>query len=126
MSAYFNVDNGTGVIRGVYLQGNEAVAPTFQAWIEPFRNLGMTTLSIRSTGSTDHVAFDEVGLPGFQFVQDPIEYSTRTHHSNMDVYDRLQSADMMQNAAIVATFVYNTAVREQKLPRKPLPKRMAR
>jgi carboxypeptidase Q len=126
LSAYFNVDNGTGAIRGVYLEGNEAVAPIFQAWIEPFRNMGMTTLTIRSTGATDHVAFDEVGLPGFQFVQDPIEYSTRTHHSNMDVYDRIQPADMMQNAAIVATFVYNTAVREQKLPRKPVPKRTAR
>jgi hypothetical protein len=121
-SGYFNVDNGTGAIRGVYLQGNEAVAPIFQAWMEPFRNLGMTTLTIRNTGGTDHQSFDAVGLPGFQFIQDAVEYDTRTHHSNMDVYERIQPADMMQNAVIVASFVYNTANREQKLPRKPLPK----
>ncbi len=122
LSAYFNVDNGTGAIRGVYLQRNEAVAPVFQAWMEPFRNIGMTTLSIRNTASTDHVAFDEVGLPGFQFIQDAVEYDTRTHHSNMDVYDRIQPSDMIQNAVIVASFVYNAANRDQKLPRKPLPK----
>ena len=122
LSAYFNVDNGTGAIRGVYLQRNEAAAPIFQAWMEPFRNIGMTTLSIRNTGGTDHLAFDEVGLPGFQFIQDAVEYDTRTHHSNMDVYDRIQPSDMIQNAVIVASFVYNTANREQKLPRKPLPK----
>jgi hypothetical protein len=120
LSAYFNVDNGTGAIRGVYLQRNEAVAPIFQTWIEPFRNMGMTTLSIRNTGSTDHVAFDELGLPAFQFIQDPVEYNTRTHHSNMDTFDRLQAPDMIQNAVIVASFVYNTANRDQKLPRKPL------
>jgi len=122
LSAYFNVDNGTGAIRGVYLQRNEAVAPVFQAWMEPFRNIGMTTLSIRNTGGTDHLAFDEVGLPGFQFIQDAVEYDTRTHHSNMDVYDRIQPSDMIQNAVIVASFVYSAANREQKLPRKPLPK----
>jgi Zn-dependent M28 family amino/carboxypeptidase len=122
LAAYFNVDNGTGAIRGVYLQRNEAVAPIFQAWMEPFRNIGMTTLSIRNTGGTDHLAFDEVGLPGFQFIQDAVEYDTRTHHSNMDVYDRIQPSDMIQNAVIVASFVYNAANREQKLPRKPLPK----
>ncbi|MCM3879630.1 MAG: M20/M25/M40 family metallo-hydrolase [Vicinamibacterales bacterium] len=121
LSAYFNVDNGTGAIRGVYLQRNEAVAPVFQAWMEPFRNAGMTTLSIRNTGSTDHVPFDEVGLPAFQFIQDPVEYDTRTHHSNMDVYDRIQPSDMIQNAVIVASFVYNAANRDEKLPRKPLP-----
>ena len=122
LAGYFNVDNGTGAIRGVYLQGNEAVAPIFGAWMKPFENLGMTTLSIQNTGGTDHLSFDAVGLPGFQFIQDPIEYETRTHHSNMDNYDRLQPDDVMKNAVIVATFVYQTANRDQKLPRKPLPK----
>jgi carboxypeptidase Q len=121
LSGYFNLDNGTGTIRGVYLQGNEAVAPIFSSWIEPFRNMGMTTASIRNTGGTDHLSFDAVGLPGFQFIQDPIEYDARTHHSNMDTYERLQANDMMRNAVIVATFVYNTANRDEKLPRKPLP-----
>jgi hypothetical protein len=122
LSAYFNVDNGTGRIRGIYLQGNEAVAPIFERWMEPFKNFGMTTLSIRNTGGTDHLSFDAVGLPGFQFIQDPVEYGSRTHHSNMDVYERIQPFDMMQNAVIVATFVYQTANRDEKLPRKPLPK----
>jgi carboxypeptidase Q len=121
-SSYFNVDNGTGAIRGVYLQGNEAVAPIFRAWMEPFANLGMTTLSIRNTGGTDHQSFDAVGLPGFQFIQDPIEYDARTHHSNMDVYDRIQAPDMMKNAVIVASFVYHAANRDGLLPRKPMPK----
>jgi len=121
-AGYFNVDNGTGLIRGVYLQGNEAVAPIFQAWMEPFKNLGMTTLAIRNTGGTDHLSYDAVGLPGFQFIQDEVEYDSRTHHSNMDTYERVQANDMMRNAVIVASFVYNTANREEKLPRKPLPK----
>ena len=121
-SSYFNVDNGTGLIRGVYLQGNEAVAPIFQAWMEPFRNMGMTTLTIRNTGGTDHQSYDVVGLPGFQFIQDEVEYDTRTHHSNMDMYERVQANDMMRNAVIVASFVYNTANRDEKLPRKPLPR----
>lgn len=121
-AGYFNVDNGTGAIRGVYLQGNEAVAPVFQAWMQPFKNLGMSTLSIRNTGGTDHLSYDAVGLPGFQFIQDPVEYGTRTHHSNMDVYDRIQPSDMMKNAVIVASFVYHAANRDEKLPRKPLPK----
>src|SRR5262249_50637198 len=103
-AGYFNVDNGTGLIRGVYLQGNEAVAPIFQQWMEPFRNLGMTTLTIRNTGGTDHLSYDAVGLPGFQFVQDEVEYNSRTHHSNMDVYERIQPNDMMRNAVIVASF----------------------
>jgi hypothetical protein len=120
-SAYFNVDNGTGAVRGVYLQGNEAVAPIFQAWMQPLKNLGMTTLTIRSTGGTDHLSFDAVGLPGFQFIQDPVEYNTRTHHSNMDVYERIQAADLMKDAVIVASFVYHAANRDEKLPRKPLP-----
>ena len=121
-SAYFNLDNGTGTIRGVYLQGNEAVAPIFQAWMQPFKNLGMTTLTIRSTGGTDHLSFDAVGLPGFQFIQDPIEYNSRTHHSNMDVYERIQAADLMKDAVIIASFAYHAANRDEKLPRKPLPK----
>ena len=121
-AGYFNVDNGTGLIRGVYLQGNEAVAPIFSAWMEPFKNMGMTTLSIRNTGGTDHLSYDAVGLPGFQFIQDEVEYNSRTHHSNMDVYERVQANDMMRNAVIVAAFAYNTANREEKLPRKPLPK----
>jgi Zn-dependent M28 family amino/carboxypeptidase len=122
LSGYFNVDNGTGAIRGVYLQANEAIAPIFQSWMEPFRNIGMTTLAIRNTGGTDHLSFDAVGLPGFQFIQDPVEYDSRTHHSNQDVYERIQADDMMRNAVIVASFVYSTANRDEKLPRKPLPK----
>jgi carboxypeptidase Q len=121
-AGYFNLDNGTGAIRGVYLQGNEAVAPIFQAWMEPFKNLGMNTLAIRNTGGTDHLSYDAVGLPGFQFIQDDVEYSSRTHHSNMDVYERIQANDMMRNAVIVASFAYNTANRDEKLPRKPLPR----
>lgn len=123
LSVYFNLDNGTGKIRGVYLQGNEAVRPIFEKWMEPFKSEGMTTLSARSVGGTDHVSFDEVGLPGFQFIQDPIEYETRTHHTNMDVYERIQEADLKQMAAVVALFVYQAANAEQLLPRKPLPKR---
>jgi len=122
VSAYFNVDNGTGKIRGVYLQENEAVAPIFEAWMQPFKDLGMTTLTMRNTGGTDHLSFDAVGIPGFQFVQDPIEYNARTHHSNMDVYDRLQSDDLRQAAIIVASFVYYAAMRDQMLPRKPIEK----
>lgn len=122
ISAYFNVDNGSGKIRGVYLQENEAVAPIFEAWMQPFKDLGMSTLTMRNTGGTDHQSFDAVGIPGFQFIQDPLDYETRTHHSNMDVYDRLQADDLKQAAVIVASFVYNAAMREQMLPRKPIEK----
>jgi carboxypeptidase Q len=122
LSAYYNVDNGTGKIRGVFLQGNEGVRPIFEKWMEPFKGEGMTTLSARNTGGTDHLSFDEVGLPGFQFIQDPIEYETRTHHTNMDTYERIQVADLKQMAVIVASFVYMTANADQLLPRKPLPK----
>ncbi len=125
LSAYFNVDNGTGQIRGVYQQGNEAVGPLFTSWMEPFRNMGMTTTTIRNTGGTDHQAFDAVGLPGFQFIQDELEYDTRTHHSNMDVFERLQPQDLMQNAVIVASFVAQAANRNQLLPRKPASARAA-
>ena len=120
-AGYFNMDNGTGAIRGIYLQGNEAIRPVFERWMQPFRDLGMTMLTIRNTRGTDHTSFDDVGLPGFQFVQDPIEYNSHTHHTNMDVFDRLQSEDLMKNAVIIASFVYHTANREALLPRKPLP-----
>ncbi|HKF21117.1 MAG TPA: M20/M25/M40 family metallo-hydrolase [Candidatus Angelobacter sp.] len=120
VSVYFNVDNGTGKIRGVYLQENAAVWPIFEAWMKPFHDLGMDTLTMRNTGGTDHLSFDAVGIPGFQFIQDPVEYDTRTHHSNMDVYDRLQADDLKQMAVIVASFVYMAAQREHMFPRKPL------
>ena len=122
LSAYFNMDNGTGAFRGIYLQGNEAIAPVFESWMKPFENIGMTTLTIRDTGSTDHAAFDAVGLPGFQFIQDPVEYSTRSHHTTMDTYERIQEEDLRKNAVIVASFVYHAANREELLPRKPLPR----
>ncbi|HEX2330350.1 MAG TPA: M20/M25/M40 family metallo-hydrolase [Candidatus Angelobacter sp.] len=124
VSAYFNVDNGTGKIRGVYMQENAGVQPIFEAWMKPFADLGMTTLSMRNTGGTDHLSFDAVGIPGFQFIQDPIEYDTRTHHSNMDVYDRLQPDDLKQAAVIVASFVYMAATRDQMFPRKPIEKEL--
>ena len=111
----------TGQIRGVYMQGNEGARPVFEAWMQPFKDFGMTTLTMGNTGGTDHTNFDGVGLPGFQFIQDAIEYDTRTHHSNMDVYERLQTKDMMQNAVIVASFVYNAATRDGLFPRKALP-----
>jgi carboxypeptidase Q len=126
VSGYFNVDNGSGKIRGIYLQENEAVAPIFDAWMKPFKDLDMTTISMRNTGGTDHLSFDAVGIPGFQFIQDPIEYETRTHHSNMDVYDRLQPDDLKQISVIVASFVYDAAMRDQMLPRKPIEKPLPR
>ena len=121
LSAYYNMDNGTGKFRGVYLQGNSRVAPIFRAWLMPFAKMGASTLTINNTGGTDHLAFDGVGLPGFQFIQDTIEYSTRTHHSNQDNYDRIQPADMKQNATIMAAFVYQTAMMDGKIPRKLTP-----
>jgi carboxypeptidase Q len=122
LAGYFNYDNGTGKIRGIYLQGNDMARPIFESWMEPFKDLGATTVTIRNTGGTDHQSFDAVGLPGFQFIQDPMDYSSRTHHSNMDVYDHVQGGDLMQASAIMAAFVYNTAMRDEMLPRKPLPK----
>jgi len=121
ISAYFNVDNGSGKIRGVYLQGNAAIAPIFQQWIQPLNDLGVTTLTMRNTGGTDHEAFDGIGIPGFQFIQDPLDYESRSHHSNMDVYERLSPEDLAQAAVVEATFVYNAAMRDLMLPRKPLP-----
>lgn len=120
-SAYYNIDNGTGAIRGVYQQGNAAVGPIFAEWISALRDLGLTHLSIRNTGGTDHLAFDGVGLPGFQFIQDPVEYNTLTHHYNLDSYERLQPDDMIRNATVAAAFAFLTANREELLPRKPLP-----
>jgi hypothetical protein len=120
VSAYFNLDNGTGKIRGIYAQGNAAAVPIFAQWGEPFRDLGFSTVTMRDTGSTDHVSFDAIGIPGFQFIQDSVEYETRTHHSNMDVYDRAQRDDLIQASVIMASFLYNTATRDQLLPRKPL------
>jgi hypothetical protein len=122
-SAYFNLDNGTGKIRGVYMQGNEQVRPLFRQWLAPFREMGASTLSISNTGGTDHLSFDTIGLPGFQFIQDEIEYETRTHHSNQDVFDRIQAEDMKQAAVIMAVFIYNTAMLDEKIPRKPAPAR---
>ena len=122
ISAYFNLDNGGGKIRGIFAQGNDELKPLFASWLEPFADLGASTVTIRNTGSTDHISFDEVGIPGFQFIQDGLEYGTRTHHTNMDSYDRISSNDLMQASIIMATFVYNTAMRDELLPRKPLPK----
>ena len=122
VSAYFNIDNGTGKIRGIYLQENEGVSPIFGTWMEPFKDLGMTTITDRDTGGTDHESFDAVGIPGFQFIQDPVEYMTRTHHSNADTYERIQRDDMMQASVILAAYVYDAAMRDNMLPRKPLPK----
>jgi carboxypeptidase Q len=121
LAGYWNIDNGTGKIRGIYLQGNEMCRPIFEKWLEPFKDLGATTITNRNTGGTDHQAFDSVGLPGFQFIQDTMDYETRTHHTNMDVYDRIQATDAMQMSAIEASMVYLTAMRPEKLPRKPLP-----
>jgi carboxypeptidase Q len=117
-SVYFNLDNGTGKIRGVYMQGNENVRPIFRKWLTPFREMGATTLTISNTGGTDHQSFDGIGLPGFQFIQDEVEYDTRTHHSNQDVFDRIQADDMKQASVIMAAFIYNAATIDQKIPRK--------
>jgi carboxypeptidase Q len=121
ISGYFNVDNGSGKIRGIYLQGNAAVEPIFGQWIAPLKDLGVTTITLRNTGGTDHLSFDAVGIPGFQFIQDSLDYESRTHHSNQDVVERLQPSDLKQIATVEAIFVYNAAQRDQMLPRKPLP-----
>jgi hypothetical protein len=134
-SAYYNIDNGTGKIRGVYLQGNEGVRSIFRQWLSAFRDpkwwkadfdatkdtsFAANTLTLQNTGGTDHLAFDAIGLPGFQFIQDEVEYDTRTHHSNMDVFDRIQADDMKQMSIILAMFVYQTAMMDGKIPRKPI------
>jgi Zn-dependent M28 family amino/carboxypeptidase len=122
VSAYFNLDNGSGKIRGVYLQGNKDAGAIFSQWLQPFNDVGAKTITISNTGGTDHLSFDAVGIPGFQFIQDELEYDTRTHHTNMDTYDHLVAEDLKQAAVIVATFVYQTAQRQEKIPRKELPK----
>ncbi len=122
VTAYFNLDNGTGKIRGIYTQGNKDIMPIFQEWLKPFEDLDAKTVTVNNTGGTDHQSFDAVGIPGFQFIQDGIEYNTRTHHTNMDSYDHLIPEDLKQAATIVAAFVYNAAQRDEKLPRKELPK----
>lgn len=122
ISAYYNLDNGTGAIRGIYLQGNTAAGPIFQDWLNPFQDLGAKTVTAGNTGGTDHQAFDAVGIPGFQFIQDPMDYNTRTHHTNQDTFDRLAEEDLKRAATIVASFVYHTSEREAQIPRKELPK----
>jgi Zn-dependent M28 family amino/carboxypeptidase len=122
LSGYFNLDNGSGKIRGVYLQGHEAMRPIFQAWLAPFRDLGVTAITIRNTGGTDHLSFAAIGLPGFQFVQDPLDYGTLTHHTDMDTYDHAIPADLMQASAVIAACVYEAANRKEMLPRRDLPK----
>jgi len=122
LSAYFNLDNGSGKIRGIYSEDNAAAVPIFEAWLEPFHDLGATLVTMNRTGGTDHESFDDIGLPGFQFVQDALEYETRTHHTNMDLYERLQKKDLMQASVIMASFAYNAAMREGTFPRKPMPK----
>ena len=121
ISGYFNVDNGSGKIRGIYLQENAAISPIFEQWMRPLADLGVATITMRNTGGTDHEAFESVDIPGFQFIQDMLDYGSRTHHSNMDTYERLQPEDLAQAATVEAIFVYNTAMRDQMLPRKPLP-----
>jgi len=120
-SVYLNDDNGSGRFRGVYLQGNEAARPIFRAWLREFNDPTAQTLSLQNTGGTDHLSYDAIGLPGFQFIQDPIEYEARTHHTNMDVYDRAQEEDLKQAAAMMAAFAYDAAVRDAMFPRKPAP-----
>jgi carboxypeptidase Q len=120
ISAYFNYDNGSGRIRGIHLQENIQLAPIFEEWVKPFNDLGMTHVVTRSTGGSDHGALDYIGIPSFQFIQDPLDYGTRIHHTNMDVYDHLIPEDLMQSAVIMAGFVYHTTMREEMLPRKPL------
>ena len=122
ISAYYNLDNGAGKIRGIYLQGDSAAGPIFKAWLAPFADLGAATVTIRNTGSTDHVSFDAVGIPGFEFLQDSMDYGTRTHHSNQDTYDKLSEDELKQAATIVASFVYHTSQRNEMIPRKALPK----
>jgi hypothetical protein len=121
LAAYFNLDNGAGRIRGVYLQENLACRPIFEAWLEPFHDMGARTLTYRNTGGTDHLSFDALGLPGFQFIQDPMDYGSRTHHTNMDTYERVHETDVVRSSIILASFAYHAAQRDEMLPRKPLP-----
>ncbi|RXH57905.1 M20/M25/M40 family metallo-hydrolase [Granulicella sibirica] len=122
LDAYYNTDNGTGKFLGIYAEGNSAAASIFEQWAAPIRDLGFSTVSLRNTGSTDHVSFQLVGLPGFQFIQDPRDYETRTHHTNLDTYERLSEPDLRQMATVMAIFVYNTSQRDAMMPRMPLPR----
>jgi Zn-dependent M28 family amino/carboxypeptidase len=126
LAAYFNLDNGTGRIRGIWFQGNFGARAIFEQWMAPLEDLGVTILGPRSVGSTDHASFDAVGLPGFQFVQDRVEYNSRTHHSNMDTYDRVQRDELIQQATVAAVFAYSAAMRDERLPRKALPRPQGR
>jgi Zn-dependent M28 family amino/carboxypeptidase len=119
LSGYFNLDNGSGKIRGVYLQRHEAMRPIFERWLSPFQDLGVTTISIRDTGGTDHLSFTAAGLPGFQFIQDPLDYDSLTHHTSADTLEHAVPADLMQAAAVIATVVYEAANRPERLPRRP-------
>jgi Zn-dependent M28 family amino/carboxypeptidase len=121
LAAYFNIDTGTGRIRGIYSEENAAVRPIFAAWLAPFADLGATTVTLRTTGGTDHVPFNRIGLPGFQFIQDRMDYESRTHHTNLDTYDHLVKEDLAQASVVLAGFLYNAANRPEPLPRKPLP-----
>src|SRR5204862_303675 len=121
LSAYFNSDNGTGRVRGIWMQGNLASRPIFEQWMAPLKDLGVTTIGPRSVVSTDHVSFDNAGIPAFQFLVDRLEYNSRTHHSNMDTVDRVQRDDMVQQAAVIAMFAYDAAMRDAAFPRKALP-----
>jgi Zn-dependent M28 family amino/carboxypeptidase len=122
LSAYFNLDNGSGRIRGVNLQGNEGARPIFDAWLRPFHYLGASTITTLNTGGTDHMPFDAIGLPGFQFIQDSLNYESKAHHSNLDLYEEAMPDDLKQASAIVASFAYHAAMRDAMIPRKPLPK----
>ena len=124
ISAYLNVDNGSGRLRGIYAQSNLAVMPIFEQILSPFRDLGFVASVPGNTGGTDHLSFDAAGVPGFQFVQDPLEYGTRTHHSQADTYERLVMDDLKQAATIVAWSVYTIANRDEMMPRKPAPPRV--
>ena len=121
LAAYFNSDNGTGKVRGIWLQGNMAARPVFEQWMAPLHDLGVSTIGPRSVTSTDHLSFDNAGVPAFQFIVDRLEYNSRTHHSNMDTFDRVQRDDMIQQATVIAVFAYDAAMRDEKLPRKALP-----
>jgi Zn-dependent M28 family amino/carboxypeptidase len=121
LSGYFNLDNGSGRIRGIYLQEHEAMRPLFEHWLAPFHDLGVTTITIRNTGGTDHLSFTRVGLPGFQFIQDGLDYGTLTHHTSADTYEHAVPADLMQASAVIASVVYQAANRAERLPRRALP-----
>jgi hypothetical protein len=118
LDAYLNLDNGSGKIRGIYLEGNDAIRPLFEKWLAPFRDLGVTTISLKHTGGTDHLSFDDAGIPAFQFIQDPLDYGTITHHSDMDTFPHAIQEDLMQASAVIATLVYDISNHDQMVPRK--------